>query len=387
MYLLTSNEASWTDADSIRVEPQLPAGAWTIAYRPPNDEPYFRRLAGYVPAHGPVYGNPGWISNHVVETFRKVPDQNLGVLLSGKKGLGKSLTIKLVIEQLLPGMPVVLVDQYTSMLPNVLAGLKDTVVVIDEFEKMFRGSMEKHHDGMSPQEALLSVLDGTKASKHCLFLLSINNIFGVDENLICRPGRIRYHFRFGNISEETVKEYCHDNLKASRWSEIPDVVEAVRAASVQSLDIVGAVVAEMNMYEQLPVPVISRYLNIGETQTTAEVLITLKVDGKPLLLEDTITCVDHGIHVGWFNGSLFLKMRLGQLSFQGHELPKSQYEVSRYDKLFPGRKETGGDPYWDQFKDDDGDIQLPLDDQKFRADHGVEVASVFVRRYPDFGAF
>lgn len=386
MYLLTKNEATWTATDSIHVEPRLPAGAWTVAYRPPNDDPYLKRVDNYNPTHGPVYGNPKWIADHVADAFRKLPDQNLGVLLSGHKGLGKSLTIKLIVEKLIANTPVVFIDQFTPMLPDVLAKLKDAVVVVDEFEKMFRGGIKERSEGMSPQEALLSVMDGTKSSGHRLFLMSINNIFGIDENLICRPGRVRYHFRFGNITEQTVEDYCHDNLKESRWPEIPDVVDAVRAASVQSLDIVGAIVSEMNLYD-LPVSEIAGYMNIGETQMPAEVAVTVLVDGRPLILEDTINCVENGIYIGWFCGALFLKMRIGPLSFQGRKLREGQYVVERFDSYCPTKNETLGDPFWDQFKDDDGDVYLHLDDQKFRKEHEVEVASVSIRRQPEFGAF
>ena len=94
----------------------------------------------------------------------------------------------------------------------------DCVVVLDEFEKMFK----KNEDdgGMTPQESLLSVLDGTKSLSHNLYLLSVNDIFALDENLISRPGRIRYHFRYENVSESAIKEYCKDNLIKSRWNDI-----------------------------------------------------------------------------------------------------------------------------------------------------------------------
>lgn len=384
MYLLTKNEATWTATDSIHVEPRLPAGAWTVAYRPPNDDPYLKRIDNYDPTYGPVYGNPKWIADHVADAFRKLPGQNLGVLLSGHKGLGKSLTIKLIVAKLIESTPVVFIDQFTPALPDVLAKLQEAVVVVDEFEKMFRG--DQHGEGMSPQEALLSVMDGTKSSGHRLFLMSINNIFGIDENLICRPGRVRYHFRFGNISEKAVEDYCKDNLKESRWPEIPDVVDAVRTASVQSLDIVGALVSEMNLYDT-PVTEIASYLNIGETRVDAEITVTVTVDGKPLVLQDEISCADGGIFVGWIHGTLFMKMRPGPLSFQGRALPKGQYQIDRYDSICPGTEETLGDPFWDQFKDEDGDIVVRLNDPKFRADHGVEVASVFIQRRPEFGAF
>lgn len=386
MYLLTKNEATWTDAGGIRVEPRLPPGAWTVAYRPPNDDPYLKRVGNYDTAHGRVYGNPKWIADHVSDAFRKMQDRNLGVLLSGHKGLGKSLTIKLVVEKLIADTPVVFIDRFTPMLPDVLAKLKEAVVVVDEFEKMFRGTRDNHCEGMSPQEALLSVMDGTKSAGHRLFLMSINNIFGIDDNLICRPGRVRYHFRFGNISEKAVEDYCKDNLKESRWPEIPDVVDAVRTASVQSLDIVGALVSEMNLYD-LPVPEISSYLNIGETRVNAEITVTVQIDGKPLVLQEEATCADNGIFTGWIRGAVFLKMRPGPLSFQGRALPKGQYQIDRYDSIYPGNEETLGDPFWNQFKDEDGDIVVRLNDPKFRTDHGVAVSSVFVRRRPEFGAF
>ena len=59
---------------------------------------------------------------------------------------------------------------------------------------------------------LLSLIDGVYNNSRKLYILTTNRLT-VNENLIGRPGRIRYIQEFRNLPVEAIKEYCADNLR------------------------------------------------------------------------------------------------------------------------------------------------------------------------------
>ena len=66
-------------------------------------------------------------------------DGNLGVILSGAKGIGKSLFAKLITARAVTdGLPVIMVNQYEPGLPQFLASIEQRCLVLfDEFDKNF----------------------------------------------------------------------------------------------------------------------------------------------------------------------------------------------------------------------------------------------------------
>lgn len=91
--------------------------------------------------------------------------RSLGVILSGDKGIGKSLLAKLICEESIrQGYPVILVNACYPGLARFLESIdQECVVLFDEFDKTFRS--EKDNDD---QAALLSLFDGTTGGKNCL---------------------------------------------------------------------------------------------------------------------------------------------------------------------------------------------------------------------------
>lgn len=381
MYIINGNEASYFEGEDLRTVEQLPSGAWGIGYKPMTNAPYFYRINDYKTGHGKIYGDSVKIASHVIEAYKKEATKNVGALFSGKKGLGKSLTIRLIVEQLIKERPVIVVDQYTDMLPSILSDCKDCVIILDEFEKMLRG---KGEGGMTPQESLLSVLDGTKSLSHNLYLLSVNDVFSLDENMISRPGRIRYHFRYNNISKATVEDFCKDNLVESRWNEIEAITEAIQLSSVQSLDIVGAVVNEMNLFPETPLTDIMSYLNVGENKFSVEITTTYSVDGHTFTETFTTQGTRSGVMRLWLNDDTALvSMKVKDIGYLPQIIPLSNIKVDRWGYTYLDEITAKADPYWEQFKDEDGDYYVELSSGK----HKVEIASLSIKRCSEFGVF
>lgn len=381
MYIISYNEATYFEGESLRTVDQLPAGAWGIGYRPMTNAPYFYKMEDYKTSHGKIYGDADNFAKHVWESYDIEKDKNVGALFSGNKGLGKSLTIRLIVEHYIKTKPIIVVDQYTNMLPNVLSDLKDCVVVLDEFEKMFKNNDD---EGMTPQESLLSVLDGTKSLSHNLYLLSVNDVFSLNENLISRPGRIRYHFRYENISEVAIEEYCKDNLIKSRWDDIDNLVDVLRGSRVQSLDIVQSIVKEMNAFPNMSVEDIAQIMNISENKLEIDINAVFSLDGHQFTESATWT-VSKGICKGWLDEYCYIKFKLKEVSLKPAIIPTSNIQIDRWQGFYPDVNVN--DPFWASFKDEDGDIWISADDPAFRRKHELKLETMTVTKHIDFGAF
>ena len=382
MYIISDNEATYFEGESLKTVDQLPAGAWGVGYRPMTNAPYFYMIGDYKTSHGKIYGDAESFAKHVWESYDIEKDKNVGALFSGNKGLGKSLTIRLIVEHYIKTKPIIIVDQYTNLLPNVLGDLKDCVVVLDEFEKMFKKNDDE--GGMTPQESLLSVLDGTKSLSHNLYLLSVNDTFALDENLISRPGRIRYHFRYENISESAIKEYCKDNLIKSRWNDIENVVDVLRGSRVQSLDIVQSIVKEMNAFTTMSVDDIASIMNISENKLEIDINVVFSLDGHQFTESHTWT-VTKGICKGWFDELCYIKFKIKDVSFKPTIIPSSNIQIDRWSSFYPDV--SANDPFWAQFKDDEGDVWIPADDPAFIRKHELKLETMTVTKHIDFGTF
>lgn len=238
--------------------------------------------------HGKIYGNSQNIADHIVQSFElNDSSKNLGVLLSGGRGLGKTLTTRLVIEKFKEKYPIILVSEFTPDLPDFLSNLKNCIILMDEFEKFMSGNANgsDNEEDQTKQETILSVLDGNTGCAGNLFLLTVNNLCRVDENLKSRPGRIRYHYRYESENAEVVRNYCNDNLE--RKDIIEDVVRTLGVAKYVSLDIITSFVDELNKFPNLTPLEAMEFFNIESSETKYKINIIAEVDGKQVIYERT----------------------------------------------------------------------------------------------------
>lgn len=382
MYVLTGNTAEYFEGDQLKISEQLSPGVWGIGYKPITNAPYLYKMDSYKTFHGKIYGHAQENADHVIKAYEMEKTKNLGVLFSGKKGLGKSLTIRLIVEQLVKTHPVVIVDRFTTVIPSVLSDLHDAVIVLDEFEKMSRKTEKE--DGMTPQESLLSTLDGTKSLTHNLYLLSVNNVCSLNDNLISRPGRIRYHYRYDNINKKIVEQYCEDNLIESRWGDIQSVFDAISSSDVRSLDILQALVAEMNVFPEASVADIMKYMNIGELQCAVDFKFVITVDGHPININDTWRNVGRNPY-GWvIDDALYIRFHFEYPPMVETYLSSTQYKIDSWGYAYIGDFIDTTDPFWDQFKDRDGDYYIDFNEVIRSHKHNVVVTSVSVQKHFDW---
>ena len=86
-----------------------------------------------------IYGVHEEKANKVLNRFEK-SRKNLGVILSGDKGIGKSLFARLLSKKAIEnGIPVILVDDFIPGIDDFLNDIKNEVLILfDEFDKTFK---------------------------------------------------------------------------------------------------------------------------------------------------------------------------------------------------------------------------------------------------------
>ena len=173
-------------------------------------------------------------------------ERNLGVILSGEKGIGKSLFARLLAGKAQDaGYPVLVIDQFIPGISNYIQSIdQEAVFLFDEFDKTF-GGVRPGDNETDPQASLLSMFDGTADGKK-LFIITCNSLHKLNDYLVNRPGRFHYHFRFGYPDIKAVQEYLVDKLDAEYHSEIPKVVLFSQKVAL-NYDCLRAIAFELNL--------------------------------------------------------------------------------------------------------------------------------------------
>lgn len=166
-----------------------------------------------------IYGSSSAKVDKVMKSYHLM-DRNFGVLLSGQKGIGKSLFVRLVADRAIQeNLPVIVVSAAIPGLADFISSIdQDCVVIFDEFEKTFA----KQED-WNPQDELLSLFDGIDGG-HKLFIVTCNKLEDISQYMLNRPGRFHYHFAMCAPAQDEVREYMLDKVLPQYQEAIEDVV-------------------------------------------------------------------------------------------------------------------------------------------------------------------
>ncbi len=179
--------------------------------------------------------------NEFVARVKKTWDNtngNMGILLNGIKGTGKTVTAEQICNNM--NQPVIIVTQNYKGLTNFLNEFQqDITVFIDEYDKIFERSNN-----------LLTVMDGVlKTSSRILFLMTTNNQW-VETNMLQRPSRIRYIKQYGDLPLNVIMEVVDDMLVHTHHRK--RTIEMIANLPIITMDLVKSVVQEVNIHDEDP---------------------------------------------------------------------------------------------------------------------------------------
>lgn len=187
-----------------------------------------------------IYGSSSKKVEKVLNGFQHT-NRNFGVILSGRKGVGKSLFARCLSDAALEyNLPLLIVPEYVPGIANFISSIEQEVIVLfDEFEKTFADQ-----DSCSPQEELLSLFDGIDSGKK-LFVITCNDVQKLNSYFINRPGRFHYHFILSSPNPEEIREYMTDKLKPEYQYLIDKLIGFSMNAEL-TYDVLRAIAFELN---------------------------------------------------------------------------------------------------------------------------------------------
>lgn len=216
---------------------ELPLGVYRLCES--LSGPYLEFIGRQFQLPEKLYGMNRKFIDRVKRTYDST-EGNLGVLLNGIKGTGKTVTCEVIANEL--KKHVIIIDRKIESLASFLNQLRlNAVLFFDEFEKSFEGRAGT---------PLLAIMDGALKSQYRRLFLMTTNTLHIEDNMLQRPGRIRYVKSFGNLSAEAIEEILDDRLESIVYKS--DVMEFVSGLELITVDIVCSICEEVNLHDESP---------------------------------------------------------------------------------------------------------------------------------------
>lgn len=225
--------------EDVKTYQKLPVGTYLVNFHPMQGFSLSIRNDLAV-TEDKIYGNSMTKVMKVMRSYSAV-DRNFGVLLSGQKGIGKSLFVRLLAQEAIKlNMPVITVTIAAPGIAEFISSIEqDCVVIFDEFEKTFTITEDENQ-----QDALLSLFDGMDGG-HKLFIVTCNDLDHMSQYMLNRPGRFHYHFTMMPPTPEEVEEYMKDKLAPEYYDNIHDIVNLANVVDMP-YDYLRAIAFELN---------------------------------------------------------------------------------------------------------------------------------------------
>lgn len=246
---------------SCEIKDKLQPGVYSLSWNPPKGRFELEQKPNFtVPKK--LYGDFS-IINKWLKSWENT-SKNLGILLSGVKGTGKTIASQLLAIQ--GNFPVILVS--TSFEEINPVGFKDflsspelsgSMILIDEFEKVY--------SGYEAQNGLLALLDGS-FNTHLLFMLIVNEN-RISEYFMNRLGRLKYHKQYSFLDKVVIDEIIEDKLINKEHADsVHQVFDVIGGAT---MDTVNHLITEMNLFNESGV-IVARDLCLSVAARRGEII-------------------------------------------------------------------------------------------------------------------
>lgn len=236
-----------------------------------------------------LYGDDlDYLTNKVLHSFHNF-GKNVGILLSGLKGTGKSVQLKhLAINSNFPVIVVNTPYDGTLLLPFFESLPNSCLILFDEFEKVYNTQELQH--------SVLPLFDGVSTTPH-IYALSVNG--EVSEFLMGRPGRVRYRKHYDTLGFDIVKEVVNDIVSTKRRAA--EVVSFLEIFPTLSMDVVTSFASEANLYKEETIGEIAKTFNIDdpfdhEYEILFEMSVITAKDETFVQIQDTLYDANYDPH-------------------------------------------------------------------------------------------
>lgn len=204
----------------------------------PFEQPYLTEITEKFELPSKVFQTERAFIDRVKKSWANTQG-NMGLLLNGVKGTGKSITSKIISNEM--GLPVILVSfKHRSLVSFINEIQQDVIIFIDEYDKIF-----DRYDN-----SLLSVMDGVMNTKHRIMFLLTSNEMYLDKNMLQRPSRIRYVKTYSDLDINTIIEVVDSSLQYPEFREA--TIKFISRLGIITIDLVKSIVQEVNIHQEEP---------------------------------------------------------------------------------------------------------------------------------------
>jgi hypothetical protein len=233
----------------------LPTAVYKLQYNEMMNKYYLVRITDKFVFPYKLYNTENQFVERVKKTWHNTTG-NMGILLNGIKGTGKTVTAEQICN--IMDQPVIIIPAAYKGLTNFLNELQqDCTVFIDEYDKIF----DKYSN------SLLTVMDGVlKTNSRMLFLLTSNNQW-LEQNMLQRPSRIRYIKEYGDLPLSTIIEIVDDMLIHTHHRK--QTIAMIASMPIITMDLVKSVIQEVNIHDEDP-EIFRSYFNVNGSDERKE---------------------------------------------------------------------------------------------------------------------
>lgn len=216
----------------------LPVGVYRLEYNEPFGFFHLDHVQDKFSFPYKIYG----VETEFIQRVKKSWDNttgNMGILLNGLKGTGKTVTAELICNEL--NLPVILVQKHHGGMVTFLNSIQqDVIVFIDEYEKVYN----------KYDNSLLSVMDGAfRTDSRKMFLLTTNEL-SIEKNMLQRPSRIRYIKSYTDLTLDVIMEVVDDKLIHKNLRDV--TIKMISELPIITMDLVKSVIEEVNIHNEDP---------------------------------------------------------------------------------------------------------------------------------------
>lgn len=262
----------------------LPTAVYKLQYNEMMNRFFLTRITDKFEFPYKLYNTENAFVDRVKKTWDNTTS-NMGILLNGVKGTGKTVTAEQICN--IMDQPVIIVPGAYKGLTNFLNELQqDCTVFIDEYDKIF----DKYNN------SLLTVMDGVlKTNSRMLFLLTSNNQW-LEQNMLQRPSRIRYIKEYGDLPLSTIIEIVDDMLIHTHHRK--QTIAMIASMPIITMDLVKSVIQEVNIHDEDP-ETFRSYFNVNGSDEQKEYdIYYLNDQGEKVLHTPKATINMKGIKPG-----------------------------------------------------------------------------------------
>ncbi|MCQ2235678.1 MAG: AAA family ATPase [Bacteroidales bacterium] len=263
--------------DNNIVVKNLPVGVYNMCETKIERSIYLERIGDKFTFSFERFGFDDEFIDYVVKRYKKL-NKNMGVLLNGTKGCGKTCTAKVLANEL--NLPVIIVSSLFDNIGEFIQKIGNSCCFFfDEFDKLCESG---YSDNTS---ILLPIFDGVRSgdAKH-VFILTTNEL-KINKNFISRPGRILYRKSYDSLSVESISKYVEKYLVKKEY--YGEIMEEIGRMSIKSIDIIKTLIDEVNDMDVAP-HVAMDFLNIN----VIKYHVICRLDYRPDFVRDDFCLSD-----------------------------------------------------------------------------------------------